>query len=470
MLKDLIRITSLYLSTFILVSCNFSPEYERPQVNFDKSTDKVNKFVQKDWWLVFGDKYLDELERNALLYNSDIEIALARVEEAYIAIGISRSNLFPKLSAYGGNGRSKTSERAKFFFPGMQYATDFKTGLNFDYEIDLFGKYRSLNQSARALFFATDAAKEAVRLTITSEVAKIYFTIVMLNAKLFISKRNLTISEDICSLKKKMLDNGYISDQEYLSSKSDVNAAKIVLSELEQSISEAKSALAILTGNDLKKFPDKYQDIIEFSNILKESDLPSGIPSDILECRPDLIQAENQLIAANADIGSARAAFFPSIILTGMFGFESQTFKGLIADKSNAWSASAGINLPISSGGSIFMASKAAKARYKTAIANYKKTVKVIFKEAFDAIVANKKIYEICNSKKSKLDNSVSSYDLFKKQKDVGLISPIDLYSAERALLSDQSDYISSVHTKLLAIISLCKAFGGGWKSKYNND
>lgn len=470
MLKELIKVTCLYLSTFILVSCNFSPEYERPKVNFDRSDDKVNKFIQKDWWLVFNDKYLNELEKNALLYNSDIEIALSRVEEAYIAIGISHSNLFPKLSAYGGNGRNKTSEKAKFFFPGMQYATDFKTGLNLDYEIDLFGKYRSLNKSARALFFATDAAKEAVRLTITAEVAKIYFTILMLNAKLSISQRNLAISNETCLLKKNMLDNGYISEQEYLSSKSEVESAKVVLAEIEQSVSEAKSALAILTGDDLSKFSIReYSDIVTFENVLKESNLPSGIPSDILECRPDLIQAENQLLAANADIGAAKAAFFPSIILTGMFGFESQAFKGLVSDKANTWSASAGINFPIFSGGSILMASEAAKARYKTAIANYKKTVKLVFKEAFDAIVANKKVYEIYKSKKSKFYNSKLSYQMSKKQNEVGSIGMIELYSAARVLLSDESDYIGSVYAKLLAVISLCKAFGGGWKPKYND-
>lgn len=452
------------LGILALLGCEVGPDYKSPRISMPVLCNKkeIQKFLKEEWWKVFKDTLLDDLERRAIKNNLDLKKAIANVEEARSLAGVSKADLYPSVNA--GAKASKTMNSQNSALPLSRHVKDFTGTATAAYEIDFFGKYRRANEAARATLLATRAAKDAVLLSVTSEVAKTYFAILALHAKLAIARRTFKSREESYLVYKSRFKNGYCTELEYLRLEAEKDSVKTTVLSLESSLSKLETALSVLIGENPKQMIEEKKtysaavDRIRISTVV-----PSYIPSDFLMRRPDIIQAEGSLIAANAKIGEAMAMHFPSLSLTSNIGYESDLLGKLVRQGSDMFSLTGQLSLPIFSGFRIKYATKAAKARYQGMLATYIKTVQVAFKEALDAIVVNRKNREILNARKAQVKALQKSYSLARKQKEHGLIGLVDLLDIERNLLSAEMDLVSALETKLTGVVDLCKALGGGW-------
>lgn len=465
---------------FFLVGCDSGPDYKRPKLDLPsvtkdnvKTANEINKFVVAKWWNVFKDQTLDKLEEKALRNNVNLKQALANVEIARSEIGISESNSLPQVGvnmsrtkAYGSNDTAMM-KMGRALNPNAERSdtTDWVFGTGLSYEIDFFGKYRRANEAARAQFLASTAAKDWVLITVTSEVAKAYFALRALDAKLAIARRTLKSREESYRVYKSRFATGYCTELDFLRVQAEMSSVKTTVLNLETAVAKAETALGVLIGSSPRELvlcQTTREKTIE--NLKIPSYVPENLPSDLLARRPDVLQAESMLIAANAQIGAARAAYFPSISLTGMFGFESMTLSKLFNSGTETWNWSGNFSLPIFTGGRILSMDKRAKAQYKLMLAGYEKAVQTAFKETLDALVVNRKNREIVTSRTTQVNALKKSYFIAKKQKDSGLIGLLDLLDVERGLLAAEIDLVEALQNQLNAVVDLCKALGGGWK------
>jgi multidrug efflux system outer membrane protein len=308
------------------------------------------------------------------------------------------------------------------------------------------------------------AAKEIVLLSVTAEVAKSYFQLRALDAKLAIVKRTLKTRQRTCDVYKSRFKNGYCTELDCLRVEAEKASVNTSLLDLESALSKVETAISILIGASPREMINRKTTADQAIEKLRiPSSIPNGIPSDILERRPDIMQAEGQLIAANAKIGAAKAAYFPSISLTGAFGFESKSLSRLFGSQSDMWNLGGGISLPIFTGGKIENLGNAAKANYRKMLAAYEKSIQTAFKETLDSLTANRKNREIVISRTRQVNALKKGYRIAKKQKESGLIGLLDLLDVERGLLSAEMELVGALQNRLNAVVDLCKALGGGW-------
>ncbi|MDR0677248.1 MAG: efflux transporter outer membrane subunit [Holosporaceae bacterium] len=454
----------------LLAACEVGPDYRSPKINMPvlNAQEDIAEFITQKWWSVFSDTTLNSLEEQALKYNVDLKQAIAHVDIARAEAGEVFANLVPSISMSGEATESFKSKRGSKYIPiegAKRSTTYYSADSSISYELDFFGKYRRANEAAQALLLSTRAAKESVLLAVTSEVAKTYFLLRALDAKLAIARRTLQTRQETCRVYKSRLKNGYCTEFDYLRVESGMSLVNITVLDLEMAIAKAENAMSILVGTSPREMigrkTAKNQAIEKIRIPLR---IPKGIPSDILARRPDILQAEGQLIAANAQIGIARASYFPSISLTGMFGFESNSLSRLFNKGSDTWAFNQGISLPIFAGGRISSMNKAAEANYKRVLANYEKSIQNAFRETLDALVSNRKNREIVICETRRVEALKRGYFLARKQKEAGLIGLIDLLDVERELLSAEMALVGALQNQLTSVVDLCKALGGGWK------
>lgn len=461
----------LAMPILILAGCEVGPDYERPKLAMPQLNEKedLSIFKTEKWWSVFNIKTLDRLEEQALKNNSDLKQAIANIDMARAAAGIAQGDLLPQIAVTGEGTKAYISKNGKNYMPGLtqkRNSTDYLGAAGISYELDFFGKYRRATEAARAELLATRAAKDAIWLAVTSQVAKNYFLIRTLDAKLAIARRTYNSRLQTYNVYKSRFSSGYCTELDYLRIESEMDSVKATVLSLEEALAKAETSMSVLLGcNPREIMSRKTTPDQALERLRVPSKIPSGIPSDILSRRPDLLQAEGMLIAANAKIGEAKAAFFPSISLTGAFGYESLKLGHLFNSDSGMWTFNGGLNLPIFTGEKLTSMSEAAQANYRAALARYEKTVAVAFKEALDALVSTRKTKEIVVARNRQVNALKRSYDIARKQKDAGLIGLIDLLDVERGLLACEMDLATALQNQLNAVVDLCKAFGGGWKS-----
>jgi multidrug efflux system outer membrane protein len=285
-----------------------------------------------------------------------------------------------------------------------------------------------------------------------------------LDAKSAIARRTLKARREACDIYRSRFKNGYCTELDCLRVDSEMSSVKTTVLDLELATSKVETALGVLIGASPREMVGrKTAKNTAIEKLRIPCAVPKGIPSDILARRPDLAQAEGQLVAANAKIGEARAAYFPSISLTGAFGTEASHLHDLFIGGSDTWNLAGKLSLPILVGGKIFAAEDAAEANYRKAEAAYVKIVQTAFKETLDALVANRKNREIVTSRTRQVNSLKKSYSIAKKQKDFGLIGLLDLLDVERGLLSAEMEMVGALQNRLNAVVDLCKALGGGW-------
>ncbi|MDR2724193.1 MAG: efflux transporter outer membrane subunit [Holosporaceae bacterium] len=461
----------------LLTGCEVGPSYKRPEIQTPDldAKEEVAEYICDKWWRVFSDSTLNKLEEQALEHNADLKQAIENVEIAREIAGIALADLLPTVGVSGAGNSTFVSQRGKSYVPSpaaKRTVTGYSGSAGLSYEIDFFGKYRRAHEATRANLLSTRAAKESVLLTVTAEVAKAYFQLRALDAKLAIANRTLKTRQKTCEVYKSRFKNGYCTEFDYLRVQSEMSSVKTTVLDLESAIARIENALSMLVGTSPSEMivrKTAKDQAIEKLRI--PSQVPNGIPSDILARRPDILMAEGQLMAANARIGEARAAHYPSISLTGIFGFESKSLATLFNTGSDMWNFNSGISLPIFSGGKIKAANKIAEANYRKMLIAYEGSIKTAFRETLDALVANRKNREMVISRTRQVNSLKKSYDIAKKQKDSGLIGLLDLLDVERGLLSAEMELVSALQNQLNAVVDLCKALGGGWNaSKLNKN
>ncbi|MBM4309834.1 MAG: efflux transporter outer membrane subunit [Deltaproteobacteria bacterium] len=459
---------SLLLIALPVAGCAIGPDYVRPELELPQATDtdaaQFAPFTAADWWKIFNDSTLDRIQTEALAYNRDLTAAAARVEEARAFAREALADRLPALGIAGAAGRERTSlwdappagSRTSDFFEAFGYAS---------FELDFWGLYRRLDEAARAELLATAAARDAVRLTLTADVAALYFYLRTVEAQTRIAREQLATYDITFEMYRKRYLAGYTQELDLRRIEADRLATAALVHRRENQLSQAGTALALLLGRSPAAIVQGFSEegrALEELNVFPR--IPEDIPSDLLTRRPDIRREEGLLIAANARIGAARAAFFPSIRLTGGSGFVSAELNELFTRDAHVWNTAAALAQPVFEGGRLFAREKAARARHEQMLAHYEQTVQNAFRETRDALVAGTKTAQALEASLERARAMRRSFELSQKQHASGHISIIDVLDIQRQALLAEIDLADARRDQLDAVIALCRAMGGGWQ------
>lgn len=464
----MLRYRLLYLLIALVpAGCAMGPDYIRPELMLPIASDNASHsapFTAADWWKLFDDPTLDRIEQEALDYNRDLKIAMARVDEARALARIAFADRLPAAGIGGDAARGRwTKDGAP---QGESRIHESYDALGFaSFELDLWGKYRRLDEAARAELIATEAGRDAVQLSLTADVAAMYFRLRTLQAQTRIARGQLATYDKTCEVYRKRYRAGYTQELDLRRIEADRLATAALLYQRENEESKAETALAMLLGRSPREI---VQGFTEEGKKLEELQVsprvPENIPSDLLSRRPDINRDEEMLIAANARIGAARAAFFPSITLTGQYGFVSTELQDLFTGGTNAWHIASGITQPIFEGGRLFAFEKAARAHQEQMLAQYEQTVQNAFRETRDALVAGTKTSQVLEASIERSRAMQRSFELSRRQHSRGYISIIDMLDIQRRSLQAELELSAARQGQLDSIIALCRSMGGGWQ------
>ena len=463
-------IAALGLAALLAGCAGLNPDYTRPAVDLpqawrDAPAEGV-RAQEAPWWKVYGDPVLDRLIEEALANNASVMLALARVDEARAALGATSAEQLPYVTAGANRNRTRLSQRgATPLPPGFDPEhNDTRVSADVSYEIDLWGRLRNATQAARAELLATEAARETVRIALTSDVAQGYFALRALDAQLAATRRSLATRTEALELQKKRAQLGDISEYDYRQLEADVAAERAQVPVLEQQRAQQENALAVLLGRSPRAI---YEGALEAGTDPEEQTVaivvPSGLPSDLLLRRPDLVQAEQTLVAANARVAVARAAYFPRISLTGSLGSESVALSDLFTGPAGIWQAAIAVSQPIYGGGRFDAQVEAAGARERQALARYRLAIQNAFRDVRNALVAQAKARERLAAEGDRAAALRTTLRFARLRYVNGMTSQLEVLDAERNLLAAEQNRIDALRAQRAAIADLFKALGGVW-------
>jgi len=461
--------TILGLTLTLLVSgCTLGPDYFRPRILVPDhhrgvvTASQAESLADIPWWELFKDPVLQQLSREALANNYDLRLAAARVEEARAQIGVARSFLYPQLSANAGGIAEQVSRRTD---PSQSVGANrsyqnWLLGLSMAWEFDVFGRIRRETEAATGIFLATEQARRGVLIALIADVAQSYFILRELDLELEISRRTLLINDETVEFYRRRLFGGVSNQLELDQSLANRSRTAATIPELERQIATQENLINFLVGRNPGSIPrgaaltDQYQPPI----------VPVGLPSDLLERRPDVKAAEDLLLAANANIGAAKALFFPSFSMTAALGGASHDLSNIMDKRAAIWSAAGGVLQPIFQGWRIFFNYEATKARYDQALAQYEKAAQNGFREVADALVAVEKLREL----RAELERSVEALGnaarLSRLRYDTGLANYLEILIADQQLFDQELLLARARGAQLTAVVQLYRALGGGWQ------
>jgi len=449
------------VASLLLVSCTVGPDYKRPDLDLprDYGVTQSSATAPQKWWSVFGDPVLDRMVDEALAANYDLKAAAARIENARGRLAIARAPLTPDVGVRGSVSRDRASALGSVPIPPDFLETKtHRLELAASWELDFWGKYRRGSEAARAELVATEAGQEAIRLSLIGEVVRGYFALEALDRRLDVAERTLTGREKALEMQKVRLDAGAVSELEYRQVESDWLGARALVPALRQLRIRQEGALAVLLGRTPRDVMEARID--RGAPGLPTVEVPAGIPSDLLLRRPDVRVAEEQLHAANARIGVARAAYFPSITLTGYYGGESQALGDLFTAQARTWSIAGGLLQPLFAGGQIRGGVQAAEASTIEAEMTYRKAVANAFREVRDAIGAQSNLREVAVAQRGRETALERTYELARLRYDNGAVSLFDVLDTERQLLLVRLEAIDADRDRRDAIVDLYLALG----------
>jgi multidrug efflux system outer membrane protein len=451
--------SALTLLALTTSGCMLGPDYFRPAIDVPTawriSEQQANVLANTPWWEQFNDPVLNDLVATALRENKDLLIASARIEEFYGRYGITRSSLYPQIGVGADAARQKNTVSGTSV--KETYST-YDAFLGASWEIDLWGKIRRQSEAARAQIVASEEGKQGVILSLVSSVAGAYTNLRDLDRQLEIAISTAKARGDSYQLFEDRYAGGVISILELSQNKSQYEEALATIPVLEKSIVQQENALSALLGRN----PGPIARGQTIDGLLPPP-APEGLPSSLLERRPDLRQAEQNLIAANAQIGAAKAAYYPSISLTGLFGVASTSLSDLFSGPSKIWQYGASLGLPIFTGGLLAGQVQVAEAQQQQALFAYQKAIQNAFREVNDALVDQDRSRAQLGAQRLQVAALQQYADTARLRYDNGYTSYIEVLDAERSLFNAQLSYTQTQQTLLQASINLYKAMGGGW-------
>lgn len=455
MTRGLVLVAALALG-----ACTVGPDYRRPEVELPESLGVPQGTPAPErWWGVFGDPVLDRLVEEALASNRDLRVAAQRVAQARAQLGIAQSGQWPDAGIEARRSRDRASAQGAFPIPPDALETDtYRIVLRASWELDFWGKYRRATEAARAELAASESGARAVRASLVADVARGYFALRALDRRLDSVSRTLLGREKAVELQKLRLDAGMVSELEYRQVESEMRNAQALVPALRQAIVRQEGALALLLGRSPRGV---MQAAIERGTPATPTvEVPAGLPSDLLLGRPDLRAAEARLRAANARIGVARAAYFPSITLTGFFGGESQALSEVFSSSARTWSLGAGLLQPLLESRAIRGGVELAQARTREAAELYVQSIANAFREVRDAIHAQANAREALAAHQAREAALARTAELARLRYDNGAVSLFEVLEAERQLILARLDAIDAERDRRNAIVDLYLALG----------
>ena len=471
----LIRFLVISLCLFMLGACTLGPDYERPPVaepdgfrmQQGPTLEEVS-LADLGWWELFQDENLQFFIRKALVENKDVRIAVARVREARAHLAKTGADQFPRID---GNSRIERNQPSgavarQFGFPGeipkIPATNQFRATADLSFELDLWGRLRRATEAAQADLLARESARRTVVLTLVSDLAAAYFELRALDAELEFAKRTLKTRQETLDLVRLRKFVGQRSTLDIRREEQEVARAQAVLPDLERQIGQKEHQLSLLMGRNPAS--------IVRGNSLRDQPLPpevpAGLPSALLERRPDIVEAEQQLVAANAKIGVAKAAFFPQISLTGTFGAQSLQFSELFAGYTRVWSFGPGLTVPLFDAGRNLANLEVSRAQQEQAVMTYEKAIQQAFREVEDALLAHQKNREIRTERERVVTLSREALELARLEYLNGKASYLEILMAQRDVLNAETALVQTQRNQLLAVVQLYKSLGGGWTAQ----
>ena len=452
------------------MGCKVGPNYKRPAVQtpteYRELKDgpqaqaqvqpQVASYADLPWWQVFQDPTLQELIRTALKQNYDLQLATERINAGRAQVQITRSNLFPQVA---GNGDFSGGKEHNF-----QSTSNFLT-LTADaaFQLDFFGKLRRATEASRAQLLATQDAQQTVILTLVSDVASDYFALLQLDLQLQITKETVTTQEDSVKLTKFRVEHGVATKLEVLQAQQVLDTANAQIPDLERQIAQEENAISILLGNYPQGVPRGHTLVEQ----VLPPEVPPGMPSTLLERRPDIREAEQVLVAANAEIGVAKAQFFPQISLTGSGGGSfgrSSAFSSLMSSQLGIWSYGAQVSQPIFTGGALRGNLRFAESQHKQALISYQQAIQHAFGDVSDALIGYQKNHEVRVRQELTVADLQETVRLSIMRYRGGTTTYLEVLDGQRSLFSSELVLAQARGTEYQSLVQLYRALGGGWQ------
>jgi multidrug efflux system outer membrane protein len=454
----------LAISSVLVASCAAPVKYERPPIELPASwQETAPRFAPEGrWWRVYDDPAVDKLVEEARTKNADLLVAAARVDEARAILAEQESFFFPRVDAQASAARQRISQRNATSFPGVpNQFSQYRAGLNVSYEVDVFGRLRAGAAAARAELAASEASREAVRLALAAQVAKSYYALRSFDQQVALTRQTLELRDEALRLQRRRFDAGVISEFELRQLEAEAAVVRAQLPPLENAREREEAALAVLLGRTPREVMQASFALAPMEDRLVAPVLPSGMPSELLLRRPDLVVAERELAAANARVALARSQMFPSITLTGLLGSESRALSDLFTGPATVWNLAAGITQPVFAGGRLQAQTDAARARERAVLAQYEQAIRNAFGEVRTALIAQARTRESFEAESARERALADTLRLARLRYQNGVASQLDVIDAERGLLAARVARIEALRAHRAAIADLFRALGG---------
>ena len=416
------------------------------------------------WWTQFNDPRLTALVDEALAANLDLRIAVARIDEARANLRIARSYQLPTAAADFGAARSRRSDATEPRFPGPLITNSYGAGLDVAYEVDLWGRLAANTTAAQAALLGTRFSAETVRTVLAAQVANAYFQLLSLDAQLQLSRDTLATRVESAGLQKQRFDAGLIGDFEVRQAEAERVTVASSIPPLERAVAQTEAALAVLAGRSARAV---FKPEVARSVELKVDDsgpvVPEGLPSDLLARRPDVRQAEADLVAGNARITEARAQYFPAVALTARFGSESSDLSDLFSGPGVVWTIAGSVLQPVFNAGRIASQVEAATSQRDQAELGYVRAVQSAFRDAHDALVAHRTARESYIAQEDRRTQYAEALRLAELRYKAGYTSYLEVLDTQRNLLDAERARLVALRARQSALVDVYKALGGGW-------
>jgi multidrug efflux system outer membrane protein len=456
----------LFLITVLFLGgCKLGPNYKRPTVpvpaGWKEPVPLDTSLANLQWWDLFQDPQLQELIRISLEENKDLKIAYERIEEARAFYGFQKADLYPRVDLNASAAEQEISHDGVSPIPeDVDTSKPFYTlNASVFWELDFFGRIRRATEAEQALMLSTEQGMRFTVISLVSAVAQAYMELRDLDLRLQISRNTLQSRADYVELAKLRFEGGLTSELDFRQAEAEYNRTLAIVQDFERQVSQKENEISVLLGRN----PGSILRGRELAEQPLPPQVPSGLPSTLLERRPDILEAEQLLVSANARIGEAKALLFPNISLTGFFGWESTELDNITASRAKAWSIGVNLLQPIFNAGKNQRNVDVQESRFRQQLYAYESTILQAFREVEDSLIDYQKSGEQRVTQAARVQAERRVLELAEVRYRGGVSNYLEVLDAQRSLFDAELDSVEAVRNQLVALIRLFKALGGGW-------
>ncbi len=465
------RAAAAAVALVLVAGCKLGPDYRRPTLDTPaayrfQENATADSFADQGWWQLYQDPTLLSLLADALAHNFDVRIAAARVDQARAMLGSVRLQQLPQIAGSFGAQRQRTSEY--LLIPGEPATVNvFSLQANVSYEVDFWGKYRRATEAARAQLLSSEYAREDVTASLVSSVATAYFTLQTLDEEVAITRRTIGTRQKFVELTQGQHERGTVSGLDVSTAQAQLATAEASLPDLQRQIAQQEDQLSVLLGhNPAPILRGSDGELKRMAGPQSPPAPPAGLPSSLLERRPDLREAEQNLVAANAQVGVAKANLFPTISLTAIGGSVSTALSDLFSGPAHSWSLGGSALQPVLDSQRSIYQLDLANAQKRQALLQYEQNVETAFAEVSDALIGRQKYAEVQLALQTQVDAQRKADGIALARYRVGYASYFDVINADRDLYAGELTLSTARLNTLLSVVQLYRALGGGWQSQ----